>query len=588
MAIALATLACAATLAAGSSDYVADSVCASCHQAKYNSYQGVGMAQSMRRPRPEVLIEDFRHGHFFHAASNTHFEMQWKDGKLLFSRYQLDDRGRRVNAIEQQVDWIVGSGHRSRVYLYRTPSGELYQLPIAWYTQERAWGMAPGYDRAGNDGITRQVRRECLFCHNAYPKQEAGHDAHWSAQAFPAALPEGTGCQRCHGPGGAHVRAAEGAATDADVRKAIVNPARLAPALRDSVCFQCHLLPAVAMFGVRRFERADYSFRPGEKLADYILHVDIDEKGRSKDDRFEINHHGYRMRQSACYVKGGITCISCHDPHQPLKSDTRLANVAAVCLGCHKEHEQKSQRIAARDCVTCHMPRRRTQDVVRVVMTDHKIQRRPPAGDLLAPLPERDPEITGVQFLDRSEAPAGALGELYRAVTVVRSNPRNKEATTHLAGNIGASSSPVPQFDLISARLQQQEFETALKLLDALGKSVDADARLRNWRGLAHAALGSSSDALDDLRAAAQMEPAIPEYQLNLAAVLRRLGKNDEALPLLTRAIELRPNFVTAFILRAETLDALGRRSDAIADVRRAIAVEPRNKRAIELLSRLQ
>lgn len=588
MPFAFATLAVAATLAAAGSDYVADSVCAGCHQAKYKSYQGVGMAQSMRRPRPEVLIEDFRRGHYFHAASNTHFEMQWKDGKLLFRRYQLDDRGRRVNELEQQVDWIVGSGHRSRVYLYRTPSGELYQLPIAWYTQERSWGMAPGDDRPDNDGITRQVRRECLFCHNAYPHQEAGRDTHWSPQTFPAALPEGTGCQRCHGPGAAHVRAAEDGAADGEVRKAIVNPARLAPALRDSVCFQCHMLPAVAMFGARRFERGDYSFRPGERLSDYMLHVDIEEEGRSKDDRFEINHHGYRLSQSACYVKGGITCISCHDPHQPLKSDPRLANVASVCLGCHKEHERKSETIAARDCVTCHMPRRRTQDVVRVVMTDHKIQRRPPAGDLLAPLKERDPEITGVQFLDRAGAPAGALGELYRAVTVVRALPRSTDATKHLAANIGASPSLVPRFDLISARLQQERFAEALLLLEVLGTSVDSDARLRDWRGLARAALGHSAEALDDLRAAAEMEPSVPEYQVNLAAVLRRLGKNEEALPLLTRAVELRPNFVTAFLMRAETLDALGRRAEAVADVRRAIAIEPRNKRANALLARLQ
>ncbi len=35
------------------------------------------------------------------------------------------------------------------------------------------------------------------------------------------------------------------------------------------------------------------------------------------------------------------------------------------------------------------MPRRRTDDAVHVVMTDHLIARRPPAGDLLAEKPER-------------------------------------------------------------------------------------------------------------------------------------------------------------------------------------------------------
>jgi hypothetical protein len=35
------------------------------------------------------------------------------------------------------------------------------------------------------------------------------------------------------------------------------------------------------------------------------------------------------------------------------------------------------------------MPKRRTEDVVHVVMTDHRIQRRPRPGDLLKPLKEK-------------------------------------------------------------------------------------------------------------------------------------------------------------------------------------------------------
>jgi predicted CXXCH cytochrome family protein len=575
----LAIMLSAPALLAG--DYVADTACATCHQSKYASYQGVGMAQSMRRPRAEVLIEDFRNARFVHRASQSHYEMAWKDGKLLFRRYQIDAGGKRINFIEQQVDWIVGSGHRSRVYLYRTPSGELFQLPIAWYTQERAWGMAPGYDRADNDGITRPVRRECLFCHNAYPDVTAGSDAHWMPQRYPAALPEGTGCQRCHGPGADHVQMAMSGESNAAVRAAIVNPARLTPSLRDSVCFQCHLQPAVAMIGVRRFDRGDYSFRPGGALSDYMLHVDIDEPGRPRAQRFEINHHAYRLRQSLCYIKGGITCISCHDPHQPLKKDTRLANVVSVCLGCHQRHTESN------DCVRCHMPARRAQDVVHVVMTDHRIQRRPPPGDLVAPLAEHESNISNVEFLDRTEAPDGALGQLYRAVTVLRVMPRNADATSFLAAHLDTTPSLVPRFDLIAALLQQRQPRQALDLIGTLGDSANNDPRLRDWRGSAEIGVGSTSEGIADLRAAMDAEPEVPEFAFNLAAVLHRTGRDAEALPLLTRATALRPNFVAAWIMRAETLTALGRRNEAIADFRRALAVDPRQARAYGMLADL-
>ena len=525
------------------------------------------MAQSMRRPVAEVLIEDFRNARFFHKPSESWFEMAWKDGKLVFRRWQIDASGKRINEIEQRVDWIIGSGHRSRVYLYRTPSGELFQLPVAWYSQERAWGMAPGYDRADHDGITRTVRRECLFCHNAYPDVPEGSDAHWMPQRFPLAMPEGTGCQRCHGPGEKHVSAAMGGASNAEVRAAIVNPARLPPARRDDVCFQCHLQPAVTMIGPRRFERGDYSFRPGEALSDYMLHVDIDEPGRPRDQRFEINHHAYRLRQSLCYIKGGITCISCHDPHQPLKKDPRLANVVAICLGCHERHT------ASNDCVRCHMPARRAQDVVHVIMTDHRIQRRPPVN-LTAPLAERDAQIDRVEFLDRNDAPQGTLGQLNRAVTVLRATPRDSEAASFVSKHLDATKSIVPRLDLIAAELQQKQFRAALETIGALGDVTDP--RLRDWRGTARIGVGSTDEGLADLRAAMEADPEVPEFAFNYAAVLHRMGRDADALSPLTRALELRPNFVAAWMMRAEVLAVLGRQSDALSDRRHALAVDPR------------
>jgi predicted CXXCH cytochrome family protein len=556
-------IAIAPVLRAG--DYVADAACASCHKDKYASYQGVGMAQSMRRPAKDVLIEDFRDARFFHKASQSWFEMSWKDGRLLFRRWQVDAGGKRINEIEQQVDWIVGSGHRSRVYLYRTPSGGLFQLPVAWYSQERAWGMAPGYDRADHDGVTRSVRRECLFCHNAYP--EKTDDSHFSPQRFPAAMPEGTGCQRCHGPGADHVSLASAGERPAAVRAAIVNPARLAPALRDSVCFQCHLQPAVAMIGPRRFERGDFSFRPGEALSDYMLHVDIDEPGRPREQRFEINHHAYRLRQSLCYIKGGITCSTCHDPHQPLKKDPRLASIVSICLGCHTRHT------ASNDCVRCHMPLRRAQDVVHVVMTDHKIQRRPPAN-LTAPLAEHESTIDRVELLDRGNAPDGTLGAVYRAVAVLRATPLDSDAANFLSKHLDATTSIVPRLDLIAAQLQQRQFAAALKSIGALG--TVSDPRVRAWRGSALLATGSTAEGIADLRAAMEADPQVPEFQLNYAEALHRIGQDAEALAPLTRAIELRPNLVPALLLRAEVLTSLGREADAIADRRRAMAIDPR------------
>ena len=232
------------------------------------------------------------------------------------------------------------------------------------------------------------------------------------------------------------------------------------------------------------------------------------------------------------------------------------------------------------------MPARRAQDVVHVVMTDHRIQRRP-AGDPVAPLAERESQIDRVEFLDRNDAPQGALGQVYRAVSVLRVTPRDPDAANFVSKHLDASASIVPHLDLIAAQLQQKQFRAALESIGALGDSALSDPRLRNWRGTAQAGIGSTSEGLADLRAAMEADPEVPEFQFNYAAVLHRMGRDGDALPPLTRALELRPNFVAAWMVRAEVLAALGRQSDAIADLRRALAVDPRQFRAYALIAKL-
>jgi len=181
--------------------YVEDRACALCHTDIATSYREKGMARAFFRPRPATDIEDFAAPPFFHAPSGQYLQIVRRGDRLVFRRWQADSEGRPIHVFEQAVEWILGSGGHARTYLYRTPGRELFQLPLAWYSQTHNWGMAPGYDRPDHDGVLRRVRRECLFCHDAYPELPAGGDAYGAAQVFPAALPEGLGCQRCHGPG---------------------------------------------------------------------------------------------------------------------------------------------------------------------------------------------------------------------------------------------------------------------------------------------------------------------------------------------------------------------------------------------------
>jgi len=324
-------------------EYVEDRACGFCHVEQYRSYQEVAMARSFYPPSADKVIEQFSEQPYFHQPSQRYYQMQLRDGDYVFIRYQLDADNQPINVFEQKVDWILGSGNHARTYLYHTELGELYQLPLAWYSQSQQWAMAPGFDQADHQGVVRQVKRKCMFCHNAYPEVPEGSDVHHAAQLFSKQLPHGTGCQRCHGPGAEHVRTVISGETDQDkIRNAIVNPKRLAFMQQEDVCLQCHMQPSVAIPSIRQLGRADYSFRPGQSLGDYMVQIDVKEAGKAYHERFEINHHPYRLWQSQCYQKsrGELNCLSCHDPHRKIKPAQRTEHYRAVCLNCHQEKAQ--------------------------------------------------------------------------------------------------------------------------------------------------------------------------------------------------------------------------------------------------------
>ena len=258
-----------------SAAYADPSVCSSCHDEIARTYSLTGMGRSFSRVRPGTSnLASGESARLYHKASDRHYSVSERDGKLFQRRHQIGFGGQETNALELEADYVIGSGNHARTFLHRNADGRLVQMPVSWYAErEGYWAMSPGYDRPAHLDFRRVVDAGCMSCHNGYPRAPVENDL--EGPKFPEPLPEGIDCQRCHGPGQAHVDAVKAGDVEAGLR-AIVNPAKLDRERQLESCMQCHLesTSTPLPFQIPRYEHPPFSYTPGKPLSDYFIHFD--------------------------------------------------------------------------------------------------------------------------------------------------------------------------------------------------------------------------------------------------------------------------------------------------------------------------
>ncbi len=519
--------------------------CAPCHRAIYDSYQHTPMAASSGEAGRATPAEAFGRAAFTHVASGFRYRVSRNRGNLWMEFEKTADPSLRG---KKQLVWFVGSGAVARSYLL-VADGFLFEAPVAYYSAGASWDLAPAYDRYAYPFLTRPIAPACLTCHASGLAVVPGTQNRFGPRPF---RESGIACERCHGPGEAHIEKMKSGQGEGDSR--ILNPANLMADRRDSVCAQCHLSGEVR---VNRPGGTWDTYRPGARLADSMT-VFV---RAQVSPGMTVNSHFEKLAQSACKQRAGdrLWCGSCHDPHSVPAAPERAAWFRRKCLNCHAEQPCKeTPAVRARrqdDCTACHMPKSPVTDALHVVYTDHSIPRRPrpaaspPAGTDLVPFEGftaslRDQALAYAIAAVRQPPAPGPTRALQLLKAAEQNSPDDSEVLLYLAEIYRTGGQPDRAIPLYrrAMRLDPTQVTASVGLGGILFERGQYSESIRLWQ-----------DALS-------RNSGLVLVSTNLAMAQWNSGDLASTESTLRRVIDLSPCFQPARDLLRRLLDALARR----------------------------
>ena len=318
---------------APASAYVGSQACQRCHAATYERWSKTRMANVVRDPKqhPEAVLPDFS-----------------KPDPLL--TFTLDD-----------VAFVYGSKWKQR-YFTRV-GNDYYPMPAQWDVTHRVW--RPYYVQPNTDwwvpfypadNMKRPTGPLCDGCHSVNYDVKTHAVTEWNV-----------GCERCHGPGGDHVRQ--------PTSRNIVNPVKLDFVRANDTCIQCHSQgqPLTNPIEGQYFDWP-VGFHQGGSLKDF-WRLEEHTLGEATFTHFaDGTAHKNRMQGNdfvrSLMYRRGVTCFSCHDVHGTPNTADLIKPARTLCLTCHApgspngpraatvdEHTHHGPGSAGSDCVACHMPK---------------------------------------------------------------------------------------------------------------------------------------------------------------------------------------------------------------------------------------
>ena len=311
--------------------YVGSESCKKCHEGIYDSWKNTLMANVVRDPHehPDAIIPDL-------STTNTLVTFSTNDIALVY-----------------------GSKWKQRYF--KKVGDDYFPFPAQWDVTHKMWRpyfakddwWAPFYPP---DNFKRPTSSTCDGCHSVNYDISTKTVTEWNV-----------GCEKCHGPGSAHVEHA--------VAADIINPARLDYVQASDTCIQCHSQGRPLTNPIEgKYYDWPVGFHMGKKLSDFWK-LEEHKLGETTFTHFpDGTAHKNRMQgndyvQSLMYTHG-VACSTCHDPHGSPNNAILRKPANMLCLDCHgpnspngphaptlEAHSHHKSDSPGNDCIACHMPK---------------------------------------------------------------------------------------------------------------------------------------------------------------------------------------------------------------------------------------
>jgi Flp pilus assembly protein TadD len=601
------------------------------------------------------------HERFYELWSTSHHGKAMQAFSGAFARTLVPmDEPLKIGGVEFKVDLTASGGvmHQisadgskktypilhalggKNVFFFLVPleKGKLQVAPLAYHVHDKIW-----YDSTGsmvrhfNNGLVDEALdwtdRQLTFntaCHDCHISQlrknynpaDDSYTTTWTEA--------GINCEVCHGPGEAHVKAAEEAVAkgiELTDLKLIRFHEDLTMQQRDATCAPCHA----------KMTPLSRDFTPGELFFDHYDLISYENPDFYADGRdLGENYTQTGWEANPCAMSGQLECIHCHTSSGRFRFKD---NPNQSCLPCHEKrvdnilahsHHKAEDNVS---CVDCHMPMTAQAHMHR---SDHTFRPPSPSATLKFGSPNacnlchHNPEAIKGEFHGHKEedvrwakkhveewhgADSGAdLLELGRIVQACRDGEWDKlpEITAYLdnpkcdpAAKVGIlrllAGCPYPEkWAAIRKQLTAEHewvrsaaasslqydpsFETTKALLSAAADKfrtvrIRAAASLlgRNLAGYTQPERDVYEKAHDEYWNSLIIWPDRWSTHYNQGIYFDRVGDADKALAAYNKSMDLRDDVIQPLINASMVHARAGSSTNAYEMLQQAVHIEPAN-----------